>query len=178
MRGSMIRRSRTLMRTGPHTEPICGRASSRPEHSCRRRSTPEVSSFDYAIVRVAPRVEREEFVNVGVILICRTSPYLGARVELDRQRLAALAPDLDVDEIERQLALIPLICSGAPAGGEIAALPISERFHWLTSPRSTVIQVSPVHSGLSADPDAELEHLLDTMVRLSTADPPLKRGEG
>jgi hypothetical protein len=126
---------------------------------------PTLSSFDYAVIRVVPRVEREEFVNAGVILFCRTRRYLGARIALDRDRLRPLAPEVDMDEIERHLAVIPLICSGSPAGGPIAALPIAERFHWLVSPRSTVIQVSPVHSGLSGDPEASLDRLLDEIVR-------------
>jgi hypothetical protein len=126
---------------------------------------PAPSSFDYAIVRVVPLVEREEFINAGVILFCRTCPFLGARIELDRERLAALAPWLDIPEVEQRLALIPLICRGDPAGGAVAALPLAERFHWLVAPRSTVIQTSPVHSGLCEDPGAELDHLIDTVVR-------------
>ena len=113
---------------------------------------PTLSSFDYATIRVVPRVEREEFINAGVILFCRTRRFLGARIALDRERLAALAPSLDLGEVERQLGLIALICSGDPAGGPIAELPASGRFHWLVSPRSTVIQISPVHSGLCQDP--------------------------
>ena len=123
------------------------------------------SSFDYAIVRIVPLVEREEFINAGVILFCRTCPFLGARIALDRERLAALAPGLDIAEVEQQLAVIPLICDGDPAGGPVAALPLWERFHWLVAPRSTVIQTSPVHTGLSEDPEAALDHLVDTVVR-------------
>ncbi len=126
---------------------------------------PARSSFDYAVIRVVPRVEREEFVNAGVILFSRTRRFLGAEIDLDRERLAVLAPWLDLDEVERQLALIPVICSGDPAGGPIAELPIWERFHWLVAPRSTVIQTSPVHSGLCQDPEAALVHLVDTLVR-------------
>ena len=126
---------------------------------------PTKSSFDYAIVRVVPLVEREEFVNAGVILFCATCPFLGARVELDAERLAALAPWVDVPDVQRQLALIPLVCEGDPAGGEVARLPLTERFHWLVAPRSTVIQTSSVHAGLCDDPRAALDHLLETMVR-------------
>ena len=105
---------------------------------------PATKSFNYAIVRVVPLVEREEFVNAGVILFCRECPFLGARIALDRTRLAALAPWLDLVEVERQLALIPAICAGEPAAGDVAALSPAERFHWLVAPRSTVIQTSPV----------------------------------
>lgn len=132
---------------------------------------PATSSFDYAIVRVVPLVDREEFVNAGVILFCRTRPFLGARIELDRERLAALAPWLDLADVEQQLALIPLICRGDPAGGEVAALPLAERFHWLVAPRSTVIQTSPVHTGLCEEPEAALDHLVDAVVRTPTAPP-------
>jgi Protein of unknown function (DUF3037) len=127
------------------------------------------SSFDYAIVRVVPLVEREEFINAGVILFCRTCPFLGARIELDRDRLAALAPWLDISEVEQQLAQILLICQGDRAGGPVAALPLAERFHWLVAPRSTVIQTSPVHTGLCADPAAELDRLVDAVVRTPRA---------
>lgn len=132
---------------------------------------PAPTSFDYAVVRVVPFVEREEFINAGVILFCRTCSFLGARMALDRARLAALAPWLDLADVERQLALIPLICAGDPAGGPVAALPPWERFHWLVAPRSTVIQTSPVHTGLCENPEAALDHLVDTVVRTPTASP-------
>lgn len=139
---------------------------------------PALSSFDYAVVRVVPLVEREEFINAGVILFCRTRPFLGARIALDRARLAALAPWIDIPEVEEQLALIPLICEADPAGGPIAALPLSERFHWLVAPRSTVIQTSPVHTGLCEDPEAELAHLVDAVVRAPTDHPEGRASEG
>jgi hypothetical protein len=126
---------------------------------------PTRSSFDYAVVRVVPRVERGELINAGVILHSRTLGFLGARIALDRARLAALDPSVDLDELERALALIPLICSGDPRSGPIGRLPQPERFHWLVSPRSTMTQTSPVHSGLCDDPEAALEHLLDKMVK-------------
>lgn len=135
---------------------------------------PGPSAFDYAVVRIVPRVEREEFMNVGVIVICRDAQFLGARIALDPVRLAAMAPALDPDDIERQLEQIPLIAAGDPAGGEIAALPISERFHWLVAPRGTVIQVSPMHSGITEDPENALERLLATMVRPPKEVPPPK----
>ncbi len=121
------------------------------------------ASYDYAVVRVVPCVERGEFLNAGVILFCRTARFLDARVELDRNRLAALAPAaFDVERVEAALALIPAIARGA---GPIGLLPLADRFHWLTSPRSTVLQVSPVHCGCCADPAAALEHLMERMVR-------------
>ena len=125
--------------------------------------------YSYAIVRVVPRPERGECLNVGVVLFAREARYLGARVELDGARLRALAPDADVALIERHLGTFSAICAGAPEGGPLAALPPSERFHWLTAPRSTVIQTSPVHVGATADPRAALEELLDAFVRPPTA---------
>jgi hypothetical protein len=122
------------------------------------------SSFDYAIVRVVPRVERGEFVNTGAILFCRTYRYLGAIVELNRDRLLALDPAMDIDEVERHLATIQLVCAGDPAAGPIASLTMAERFHWLVAPRSTVIQTSPVHSGMCDDPEKALRRVVETMV--------------
>jgi hypothetical protein len=130
---------------------------------------PERSSFDYAIVQVVPHVERDERLNAGVILFCRTLSFLDARIELDHQRLLALAPDADRVEIETHLAAIPRICAGGKAAGPIGQLSQAERFHWLVAPRSTVVQTSAVHSGLSRDPGAALEHLVATMVRLPGA---------
>lgn len=122
-------------------------------------------SFDYAIIRVVPRVERGEFINAGAVLFARTLRYLGAGIDLDCDRLRALAPEVDLAEVERQLTQVMLICQGDARGGEIAGLPLAGRFHWLVAPRSTVIQMSPVHTGLCQDPDLALEHLLATMVR-------------
>lgn len=124
---------------------------------------PAPDSFDYAIVRVVPRVEREEFINVGVILFCRTQRFLGAGIELNEERLKALAPHLDIDEVRAHLDLIPRICQGDDS--PIGQLSQAERFHWLITPRSTVIQVSPVHTGLCANPAQALAHLLQTMVQ-------------
>jgi hypothetical protein len=125
--------------------------------------------YSYALVRVVPRVERGECINVGVVLFARTRRYLAARVALDRNRLLALAPDADLPLIERHLDNFLAICAGNPAGGPLAALPPSERFHWLTAPRSTIIQTSPVHIGRSEDPALALEELLDGYVRLRPA---------
>jgi len=116
-------------------------------------------------VRVVPRVERGECINVGVVLFARTRRYLAARVELDRARLHALAPDADLMTIERHLGTFVAIAAGDPAGGPLAALPQSERFHWITAPRSTTIQTAPVHIGRCADPVRALEDLLDAFVR-------------
>jgi hypothetical protein len=122
------------------------------------------SSFDYAIVRVVPRVERGEQINAGVIVSCPVQSYLAARIALDPARLAALAPSIDTAEVEAALAIIPLIAAGDPRGGPIAALPRGERFHWLVAPRSAMIQTSPVHTGLCDDPGAALDHLVERLV--------------
>ena len=122
--------------------------------------------YSYAAIRLVPRVERGERINVGAVLFARTAGYLEARVELDPARLRALAPQVALAPIERGLAAFVAICAGAPDAGPIAALPPSERFHWLTAPRSTLIQTSPVHVGCCPDPRAALEELLDTLVRI------------
>lgn len=122
-------------------------------------------SYDYAVIRVVPRVEREEFLNVGIILSCERSGYLQARIELDEARLRALAPAIDVDSLRRHLDTIPRICEGGAQAGAIGLLPKRARFHWLTAKRSAIIQTSPVHMGKCGDMDAILEHLLDRMVR-------------
>lgn len=126
---------------------------------------PARDTYDYAIVRVVPKVEREEFVNAGAIVSCPARDFLAAAIELDEARLLALDGTLDLDEIRAHLATIPLICAGGEAAGPIGLLPPRERFHWLVSPRSTIIQTSPVHTGRCDDPAALLEHLLETMVR-------------
>jgi hypothetical protein len=126
---------------------------------------PELCPFDYAVVRVVPRVERGEFVNAGVIVSCPSKGYLKARVELDAERLAAIDPAADRETVERHLAAIPLVCEGGPQAGPIGMLPQRARFHWLVAPRSTIIQTSPVHTGFCEDGDQILEHLFHTMVR-------------
>jgi hypothetical protein len=126
---------------------------------------PAQTSFDYAIVRVVPRVERDEFLNAGAIVYCKARGYLAARIELDTARLLALAPDLDGELVARHLALIPLACRGGAEAGAIGRLTPQERFHWLVAPRSTVIQTSPAHAGLCGDPAAALERLIAEMVR-------------
>jgi len=121
--------------------------------------------FQYAIVRVVPRVERGECLNAGVVLLCRPRRFLAARVALDHGRLAALAPGVDPATIETHLAAIERIAAGDPSAGPIARLGQGERFHWLVAPSSTVIQPSEVHTGLCDDPAAELEHLMESLVR-------------
>ena len=123
------------------------------------------SPFQYAIVRVVPRVERGECVNAGVVLFCRPRRFLGARVELDEARLRALAPDVDLDAVHAHLDALRRIAAGDHAAGAIAALPASERFHWLVAPSSTIIQCSAVHTGLTDDPEDELERLMAQIVR-------------
>ncbi len=123
-------------------------------------------SFDYAVIRLVPRVERGECVNVGIVLFCRTAHFLGARLEPDWARIEALAPgQVDRSDVQRQLEYITQVCAGDPAAGPIAALPPSERFHYLVAPRSTIIQPSPMHCGLCDEPAVALEHLMDEMVR-------------
>ncbi len=125
---------------------------------------PSRDPFQYALLRVVPRIERGEFLNAGVIVFCRTRRFLEARVSLDRGRLAALAPGTEAEPLERHLAWLERVAAGDPAAGPVAALEPSERFHWLVAPSSTVVQPSPVHTGLCADPAALLEHLHATLV--------------
>ena len=126
---------------------------------------PTPSTYDYAVVRIVPRVERGEFVNVGVILSCAASAYLQARIEVDDTLLAAFAPQLDLAPVRAALATIPAICAGGPAAGAIGRLSLRERFHWLVAPRSASVQTSPVHTGRCSDLDGALEHLMNVMVR-------------
>ena len=122
-------------------------------------------TYDYAIIRVVPRVERGEMINVGVILSCPNVSFLEARIDLDEARLLAFDPAADVDALRAQLETIPITCRGGAEAGPIGALPQRARFHWLVAPRSTIIQMSPVHTGRTDDPAAALERLLDRMVR-------------
>lgn len=123
------------------------------------------SPFEYAIVRVVPRVERGEMFNAGIVLHSRSRRFLDARVELDPAVLRALAPDCDPAEVLDHLEAIPRIAAGDPAAGPIARLSRPERFHWLVAPSSTIVQPSPVHTGLTDDPAATLDHLFETLVR-------------
>ena len=130
---------------------------------------PEKCSFSYALIRVVPRVEREEFINVGVIVYCPARAFLQSATELDTARLAAVAPDLNVEEIEPHLEAMQSICRGGKAAGAIGSLPLSARFHWLTAPRSTIIQTSMAHTGICDDPETVLSDLLNKMVKVSPA---------
>ncbi|HET8524211.1 MAG TPA: DUF3037 domain-containing protein [Thermomicrobiales bacterium] len=126
-------------------------------------------SFEYALIRVVPRVERGECLNAGVILFSRPKRFLEARVALNEARLMALAPDLTPDQIrgiDRQLQMIPRLCAGDPAAGPIALLAQAERWHWLVAPSSTVIQPSAIHTGMSDNPAHELDRLFASMVNL------------
>jgi hypothetical protein len=127
---------------------------------------PALSSFDYAIIRVVPRVERGERVNAGVILFCLERDFLQARVEVNETRLRELWPEIDLELVRQHLEAIPKICAGSPEAGPIARLSLRERFHWLVAPRSTMIQVSPVHAGLCDPPERALDELFGQMVRL------------
>jgi hypothetical protein len=122
-------------------------------------------AYDYAVIRVVPRVERGELINVGVVLSCPGVDFLDAAIELDEARLRALDETLDLEAIRAHLASIPAICRGGADAGPIGSLPQRNRFHWLVSPRSTSIQMSAVHTGRTRDPAAALQKLLDTMVR-------------
>jgi hypothetical protein len=122
-------------------------------------------AYDYAVIRVVPRVEREEFINAGVILSCERSGYLEARIELDEARLRALAPGIDMESVRRHLNTLPAICAGGPDSGPIGQLPLRARFHWLTARRSSIIQTSPAHTGKCTDMAAVMERLLEQMVR-------------
>ena len=120
---------------------------------------PTPASFDYAVIRVVPRVERQEFINAGVIVFCLEKRYLDARIHLDEARLKALWPEIDVDLVRHHLHAVERICAGDPEAGPIARLPQRERFHWLVSARSTILQPSPVHTGLCDATDSILDRL-------------------
>jgi hypothetical protein len=127
---------------------------------------PARSSFDYAVIRVVPRVERGELLNAGVILFCLEKDFLKARVEVNEPRLLALWPEIDLDLVRQHLEAIPKICAGTPDSGPIGRLSLRERFHWLVAPRSTMIQISPVHAGLCDHPEQALDELFRKVVCL------------
>jgi hypothetical protein len=120
--------------------------------------------YDYAIIRVVPRVEREEFINAGAIVSCGSRKFLAARISLNESRLLAIDPTVDLETIRNHLAVIPIICAGGKQAGAIGQLPHRERFHWLVAPRSTIIQTSRIHTGFCSNLDATLDRLMDTMV--------------
>ena len=120
--------------------------------------------YDYAVVRVVPKVDREEFINAGVILSCPDLSFLEARIKLNESRLLALDSTVDLELVRKHLSTIPTICAGGDDAGSIGQLPQRQRFHWLVAPRSTIIQTSPVHTGRCDDPSAALAHLLKSIV--------------
>jgi Protein of unknown function (DUF3037) len=124
-----------------------------------------VQTYEWAVLRVVPRVDRCEFVNAGAVVYCRALDFLQAAVDLDEARALNLDESLDVAAVRRHLSAVRDLCAGAPSAGPVAAQPAGQRFRWLTAPRSTVVQTSPVHTGLTDDPAAELARLLDVMVR-------------
>ena len=126
---------------------------------------PEKHLFEYAVIRVVPRVEREEFINVGVILYCSSRRFLQAEFDINENRLRPLFPQIDIQELYDRLCAFQHICTGNKIGGPIAQLPIASRFRWLTAARSTIVQTSPVHPGLCDDPKQMLERLMREMVR-------------
>jgi hypothetical protein len=125
---------------------------------------PAREEFQYAVLQVVPRVERGERINAGVVVFCRRHGFLGARIALSRSRLAALDPGADFSEVERHLAMLASVAGGDPDAGAVASLEDPERFHWLVAPSSTIIQPSPVHTGLTEDPAATLDALFAKLV--------------
>ena len=125
---------------------------------------PSRDSFAYAVVRVVPDIEREEFLNAGLVLFCRARRYLRARASLDADRLASILADADASAIREQLGLVERIAAGEVEVGKLGSMSQSERFHWLTTPRSTVVQPGPIHGGMTDNPAATFEHLYATLV--------------
>ncbi len=123
--------------------------------------------FEYAVIRVVPKVEREEFVNIGVILYCSTDKFLKCQYELNPDRLKALCPTVDIDELREHIVSFDRICQGGKEAGAIGKLPIAERFRWLTSTRSTIVQTSKTHPGLCTDANEMLASLYKQMVCVS-----------
>jgi hypothetical protein len=121
--------------------------------------------FEYALVRVVPRIERGEMINAGVLVYCRAQGYVGARVHLDEERLLCLDPDVDVAGVRAALRGYQGICAGGERAGQAAGEDAGRRFRWLTAPRSTIVQPGPIHTGLTADPDKEADRLLALLVR-------------
>jgi hypothetical protein len=126
---------------------------------------PAEHTYDYSIIRVVPRVDRGEQINVGVILSCADIDFLDARIAVDEALLRAVDPNIDLTAVRTNLEIIPAVCRGGPEAGPIGLMPARSRFRWLVAPRSTVIQPSAVHTGRTADPAACLEHLMDRVVR-------------
>ena len=125
----------------------------------------EKQLFEYAVIRVVPRADREEFMNVGVIVYCATQNFLQLKYSLNEEKLRAFSSDLDIDSLKKQLKAFEQICLGLKEGGPIAQLPVASRFRWLTATRSTIIQVSPVHPGFCSKPEDVIEKLYAQMVK-------------
>ncbi|MEU1267963.1 DUF3037 domain-containing protein [Streptomyces sp. NPDC005799] len=134
-------------------------------HIIRGSEANDRDVFEYALLRVVPRVERGECINAGVLLYCRAQRYVGARTHLDEARLLALDPGADVAGIRAALGAVERVCGGGEGAGQAAGEDAGRRFRWLVAPRSTVVQPGPVHTGLTTDPAAETERLLDLLVR-------------
>ncbi|MEO7992621.1 MAG: DUF3037 domain-containing protein [Chryseolinea sp.] len=120
--------------------------------------------FEYAVIRVVPKVEREEFLNVGVILLCSKQKFLRTRIELNEARLLAVCSEVEIDNLKEYIRSFELICEGGPQGGSIGMLSMPERFRWLTSTRSTIVQTSKVHPGLCSNANEMLERLFTQLV--------------
>src|SRR4051812_7665506 len=150
--------------TRASTSTTSARGSRARSRGRRRRRVSPSSPFSYAVVRIVPRVERGEQINAGVIVFCRPLGYLAARTHLDEPRLAALAPDLDAETVRPHLAAIERIAAGDADAGPIARLEVTQRFHWLVAPASTIVQPSEVHTGLCDDPDEQLDRLFRELV--------------
>jgi hypothetical protein len=125
---------------------------------------PALLTYDYAIIRAVPRVERGEFINVGVVLWCSANRYLKARISINEAKLRALDPNVDLETIQKTAFAIPVICDGGSDAGELGKLPLSERFHWLVAPRSSSLQTSAVHAGRCTNLDTALEKIFNEMV--------------
>jgi len=128
--------------------------------------------YEYAVIRVLPRVDREEFINIGVIVYCAPKAYLRAKCQVDDGRLRAFAGNADLSELDEHLASICRICSGTDDSGPIGKMPLGERFRWLTAPRSTIVQTSAVHTGFTVDPDQTLRSLIERLVDITSTDSP------
>ena len=146
-----------MSRSPPETRPTGRRRAG--DRSIRSRSP-----FEYAVIRVVPRVDRGEYLNAGIVLFSRPRRFLDARVHLDEALLRALAPACDPDAVRPYLDAIPRVCAGDPAAGPIARLPMPERFRWIVAPSSTTVQASEVHAGITSDPAATLEQLFRGLV--------------
>ncbi|MET7737780.1 DUF3037 domain-containing protein [Streptomyces sp. NPDC005402] len=134
-------------------------------HVIRGGRSSERDVYEYALLRVVPRIERGECINAGVLVYCRAKAYVGVRTHLDEDRLRALDPDADAAGVRAALRAVEAVCEGREAAGPAARDDAGRRFRWLVAPRSAIVQPGPVHTGLTLDPAAEPERLLDLLVR-------------